>query len=262
MDFIKKHYEKILLGAVLLGLFVAVFLLQFMISNERQSLEDARTKILGRSPKPLPAPDVTRSEDALHRLKTLLALDFTTSNKLFNPVQWQKTLDGSLIKRGTELSMCQVTNISPLFTTITLDLVEMSDSGPRYVIGVAHDAAVNPALRRKKTYVATLNNKNNDIFVVREVKGPADNPSELILELSDTSERASVAKDKPFKRVDGYTADLKYDPERKTWPNRRIGATLSFGGEEYIIVAINKNEVVLSARSNLKKTSISYNPGS
>jgi hypothetical protein len=34
----------------------------------------------------------------------------------------------------------------------------------------------------------------------------------LILKLSD-GETATVSKDKPFQRVDGYSADLKYDPE-------------------------------------------------
>lgn len=261
MDFIKKHYEKILLGAVLLGLFVAVFFLQFMISSERESLTEARTKILGKAVKPLPSPDTTRSENVLRLLQFPFVLDFTTTNKLFNPVQWQKTLDGHLIKRGTELSMCQVTKISPLYTIITLDSIQASDSGPRYVMGVEREAATTAAQRRKKQYYATVNNKN-DAFVIREVKGPADNPTELILELNDSGERALLAKEKPFKRADGYTADLKYDPERKVWINRRVGSPISFGGEDYIIVAINKNEVVLSAKSNLKKTSIPYNPGS
>ena len=34
MDFIKKHYEKILLSAVLLGLVVLAVLLPFMISQD------------------------------------------------------------------------------------------------------------------------------------------------------------------------------------------------------------------------------------
>jgi hypothetical protein len=54
-------------------------------------------------------------------------------------------------------------------------------------------------------------------------------------------------------------ADLKFDPEGKKWPNQRVGSSLKFGNDEYIIVAINRNEVVLSAKSNQKKTTLTYN---
>ena len=42
MDFLKKHYEKVLLGVVLLGLAVAVAFLPFKIASEKQKLEDMR----------------------------------------------------------------------------------------------------------------------------------------------------------------------------------------------------------------------------
>ena len=80
----------------------------------------------------------------------------------------------------------------------------------------------------------------------------------MVLELNDTGQRATVAKDQPFRRVDGYMVDLKYAPETKTWTNRRVGASLSLNGEEYNIVVITENEVVLSAKSNQKKWTIKY----
>ena len=67
-----------------------------------------------------------------------------------------------------------------------------------------------------------------------------------------------MAKDQPFRRIDGYMVDLKYAPETKTWTSRRVGASLSFNGEDYKIVAITENEVVLSAKSNYKKWTIKY----
>jgi hypothetical protein len=88
----------------------------------------------------------------------------------------------------------------------------------------------------------------------------------LVLELTDSGERVAVAKDVPFRRVDGYTADLKYDPENRRWMNLRVGAggpgtaPITVEGESYIVVAINKNEVVMSAKSNNKKTSLPYHP--
>ena len=63
-----------------------------------------------------------------------------------------------------------------------------------------------------------------------------------------------VSKDAPFRRIDGYLAELRYPPENRTWPPRRKGDFMSFGGENYNIVAINENEVVLSAPSGKKTT--------
>ena len=75
------------------------------------------------------------------------------------------------------------------------------------------------------------------------------------------SAHAVVTREPTYKRIDGYTADLKYPPENKTWTGRRVGSPqLTFNGEEYNIVAITQNEVVLSAKSNQKKWTITFNP--
>jgi len=58
--------------------------------------------------------------------------------------------------------------------------------------------------------------------------------------------------------VDAYIAALKYSPEGKNWQDQRVGDDLKFAGDDYIVVAINQNEVVLSAKSNQKKTTLTY----
>jgi hypothetical protein len=71
-----------------------------------------------------------------------------------------------------------------------------------------------------------------------------------------------LSKEAPFDRVECYTADLKYAAqfENHTWNNKRanLPPPLAFNGEEYDIVSITDNEVVLKARSNGKKWSIPY----
>jgi frataxin-like iron-binding protein CyaY len=95
-----------------------------------------------------------------------------------------------------------------------------------------------------------------------DVKGKPEDPAQIIVELKDTGEKAVITKDQPFKRVDGYTADLHYDLEKKRWTARRVGSQISFNGEDYTIVAINQNEVVLSAKVNGKKWTIKSNSNS
>ena len=263
MDFLKKHYEKVLLGIVLVGLAIGTAFLPIMIASERESLEQMRLVIVNHPVKPLDEPDLTRQNEVFKRADTTLKLDFSSSNKLFNPVLWVKTPDGRIIKAeegNVGPKAVIVAKISPLYTVVSLDSVgPESDSGRRYVIGVQHEAALLASQRNKKQYYAVPDAKN-DAFVIREVKGPAEDPTEIIIELNDTGESVSVAKDRPFKREDGYIADLKYEPERKTWTNRRVNSLISFGGEDYKVVAIAKDEVVLSAISNNKKTPIFYNP--
>ena len=270
MDFLKKHYEKVLLGVVLLGLVVSAAFLPLMIAGERKSLQEMADKIINRPVKPLAALDLTKPDLLLRRTQTPLALDFKESNKLFNSVPWQKTPppESRLIKvqkGNVGVEAIVVTRTTPLYLIITLDGVSTNTTGVRYAIGVERESAPKPDQRRKKPYYASVNDKK-DTFVIREVKGPPDNPTELMLELNDTAEHVVLKKGIPFKQVDGYTADLKYDPERKTWLGVRAGVPpkppMIVAGEEYIIVAITKNEVVLSAKLNNKKTSIPYNPGS
>ena len=260
MDFIKKNYEKVLMGVVLLGLVVGAASLPVMISGERASLQAAAEAEIKRAPKPLAPLDLAKYEQLLARMQTPFTLDLATTNKLVNPMTWRKR-DGVPVKelpRNIGPEALVVTRVSPLYLTITLDGVSTNTPGARYVMSVEKEAA----RIKKKPYYPQLNLKN-DTFVLREVKGPADNPTEMLLELNDTGERAVVTKDKPFRRVDGYVADLKYPPENnRVWSNQRVGGPLRIEGEDYIIVAINKNEVILSAKPNGKKTSIPYNADS
>jgi len=258
MDFLKKHYEKVLLGVVLVGLAVAVAVLPFFISTEQQKLHDLTSGVLNPKVKPLTNLDLTVSEQALSRLASPATIDFGPPNRLFNPMPWQKAADGKIIP-GTKVgpTALLVTNITPLNLKLTLDKVEVIDSVPKYVIGIEKAAAPTPAQRAKRQTYCTLSPlSKNETFTMVDVKGKPDDPAQIIVELKDTGEKAAITKEKPFTRVDGYTADLHYDIEKKSWTNRRVGAQISFNGEDYTVVAINQNEVVLSAKVNGKKWTV------
>jgi hypothetical protein len=267
MDFVKKHYEKILLGFVLLGLVGALVFLPFMIANDQANLQKIKEGIFHSKVTPLPALDMARETNVLERLQSPYKLDFSTTNKLFNSVPWQRTPGGQLIKLASDnvVSLAVVTKITPLYLILTLDSIETNELGARYAISMEHQAAALPAQRGKRQHYASVGEKvgeKNDGFTVREVSGSPADPGtlKLIVQLTDTGETATVAKDKAFRRVDGYSADLKYDPEKKTWQGQRVNANLKFAGDDYIIVAIDQGAVILKARSNDKKTTLTYNP--
>ena len=264
MDFLKKHYEKVLLGVVLLGLAVAVAFLPFKIASDKQDLENKRNQLIHPKVNELTNLNLTAEEAILKRMVVPAKVDFSPPNKLFNPMPWQKAADGHLIKvdaTNVGPNAVTVTKMTPLYIELTLDSVTALDTGTRYVIGIKREAALNPRDRPKTQKYCSLNTKN-EIFTLRDVKAPPDNPTNVtvVLELNDTKQRVEVAKDQPFRRIDGYMVDLKYAPENKTWTSRRIGASLSFNGEDYKIVAIPENEVVLSAKSNQKNWTVKYSP--
>jgi len=261
MDFLKKHYEKLILGVVLVGLVVAAGFIPFKVATERKELEEKREALIPRSVKPLTNLDLTVSQTSLKRVSEPIVLNLSVPHRLYNPVPWQKGANGQLFRYDDSHigpKAVVINKLTPLFLVITLDNVNISDSGPRYVIGVQKEAAVMASQRIKKETYSKINDKN-DTFILRKVDGPADNPTKLTIELNDTGQTAVVTKEQPFKRIDGYMADLKYDPEKQTWNNCRVGRVLRFNGEDYNVVAISSNEVVLSAKSNQKKWPIQLN---
>ena len=74
----------------------------------------------------------------------------------------------------TDASAAVVTKITPLYFMVTFDSVETNGLAPRYVLGVEHQGADKPALRRKQQRYMSPGEKK-DSFILTEVKGdPAD----------------------------------------------------------------------------------------
>ena len=263
MDFLKKHYEKILLGIVLAGLVGALVFLPFYIGSETQKMADLRNQYINPPVKALTNLDLTVQSNAMLRLQSGYKLDFENGNKLFNPLEWQKGPDGQPVVRhlGNEgIKAVVVTNIAPLYLVLTLDSITTNELGARYVIGVEKQAEKTPAKRHKQQRYISLGDKPNDTFALVAVKGAPENPDALVVKLGDTGETTTVTKEKPYRRVDAYAADFRYDPEKRNFHGRRVGDKVSFNGTDYIVADVNQNELILSDQSNQKKTSLPFTP--
>jgi hypothetical protein len=259
MEFLKKNYEKVLLAVVLLGLTVAACGLPFIISAERNAL----AAYIGGNVshvKPIPPMDMSGLDAALQRAQAQVKLDYTTGHNLFNPVVWKKLADGRLLKETSENmegpEALVVTDIKPLY----LEISYSSQSGSGYLLHVKREAALRESERQGGDRLVSRDIKS-DLFTLQDVKGPAENPTELDLVWKATDEPIVITPGKPFRRVDGYTADLKYPLEAKTWTDRRVGSRpIYFANGAYNIVAITESNVVVSAESNKKKTTITFHP--
>lgn len=261
MQFLKKHYEKFLLGAVLAGLIGVLVFMLFYIAADKDAMEQNVNSLINPPVKQLPDLDLSTNLAVMARLQAPYVLDFETGNKLFNPFEWQKTADGRMVRKASlGAKIAAVTSITPLYLTLSLDSVKTNEFGVRYVIGVEDQASSSLAKRHKQTRYISLGDKPNDAFALLDVKGPPDNPESLVLKLVDSGDTITVGPGKPFRRVDAYTADLRYDPEKKVFRNRRTGDRISFGGTDYLIVEVNQHEVVLADQTNQKKTSLPFKP--
>jgi hypothetical protein len=270
MQFIKNHYEKILLGAVLLGLVGTLVGMWFVIEADKQRMRDITIVYFPSHVEKLPDLDLAREDAAMKRLAAPLALDFSTTNKLFNPVQWQMDANHRMIK-STQLGpdKAVITKITPLYYIINLVSATTNELGARYAFRIEDEAATYPMHRRPRPHYASVGDKVTDTlvggkdegFTLVDVKGPLDDPTAVDLKLTDTGQTVAVAKDKPYRHVDGYTADLKYEPENNfKATGLRVGSHVQFAGDSFNIIAIEQNAVVMLAQSNQKKWTLPYAP--
>jgi hypothetical protein len=261
MDFLKKHYEKILLSVVLLGLVGALVFMALIIPIEQAKVKDIGEGIIRGKVVALTNLDLTRESNVVGRVQSPYKLDFEPPNRLFNPMEWKRLPDGTMVpmERITPQTAV-VTNITPLYLILNLDTVETNELGARYVISVERQAASSLAMRHKQQRYVSMDDTKKDVFTLLQVKGPPENPEGLVLRLADSGQTITLSKNVPFRRVDAYMADIKYEPEKLSWANQRIGNHLRFAGDDYTIVDISSNEVVLSAQSNQKKWTLRYTP--
>jgi hypothetical protein len=264
MSFIKKNYEKVLLGAVLLGLVGSLLAMPVIIQHDKDALATIVNGIVNAPPKPLPPLNMATEEAALARVQAPYTLDFETTNRLFNPVKWQKRTDGGWIKIATGnevgLGAIKVTSVKPLYYILRLDRVEPANqfSGARYVISIEQQNAEQSSQRRPKQHYLSSGEKDEALSLV-SATGPANEP-QLVLQILRSGETVSLGQNKPYQEVDGYAADLTYAPEGKKWNDQRVGGDLKFNRSEYKVVVIDPSEVVISAESNQKKTTLPYQP--
>jgi len=263
MEFIKKNYEKILLGLVLAGLIGVLIFMFFYVSADHEAMVSTSTGFITRIAPPLPDLDLSTESQTMSRLQGDYELDFDKTNKLFNTMEWQKTADGTLIKisSGNEVgpNAAKVTNIQPLYLKLTFDSAMTNEFGARYQVYVEQQAEKLNYKRRPQQHFVSVGDKN-DTFQLLSVVGDPANPEALVVKLADSGETVKVPRGQPYQRVDAYSADFRYDLEKKVFNGKRVGDRLSFGGVDYLVVEVNQNDLILSDQSNQRKYSLPFAP--
>ena len=265
MQFLKNNYDKVLLAVVIILALGILAFLPILVSQDKKKLDDLLSQVIDKPPKPLPPLDLTKADALLKRAQSTVSLDLANGHKLFNPVRWQMKADHSVFPNpaGKEIEKLEITKISPLYEVYSFTGASVTAGLPtHYGIGITHEAAAAAAQRSVKVTYAAMNQTTNN-FTVVSAEGPDEDPTSVTLEFSDTHEKVSISKDKPYRRVEGYIADLRYPPENnKPFLNRRKtdSTLIYFAGESYKIIDIKESEVVLLQQSNQKQWIKELNP--
>jgi hypothetical protein len=263
MQFLKKNYEKIILGVVVLAALGLVASLPFLVSSEKQKLAEQEQTVIKFNSTPLQSLDMSKEDEFIQRAHQSIAVNLDSPHKIFNPVRWQLKNNAPYWNpAGQEIQKLMVAKISPLNEIYSLTSVSASEGLPtHYGIGITHQAAASPGARNLKTTYAAMNQTTNN-FTIVAAEGTDVESASVTLELSDTGKRVTITKTKPYERPEGYIADLVYQPENKQFPNRRKtdATSICFANECYKIVDITEREVVLLQLSNQKIWTKEYNP--
>lgn len=265
LETIKKHYEKLILSVVLLGLAVAAGYLPVKISNDRAELQQQFEQIRNRPAKPLDPLDTNLLARALAETKEPFEVALAAPpHNTINPVEWHRERPGSPLERSalrpTGASRADVTRVNPLHRS--LSWVNTSSDGTNYLLRY-EDQSVPPGTRRTTQSYVVVGQKLGPVTLTEARPNPEE-ATELVVEFAEGGESVTITTDRPFRQVAGYTADLRYDPENLRWRDQRVGASLRFANQEYTINAINliapgQFEVVLSAKQTGKKTTLPFN---
>ncbi len=252
MEFLKNHYEKLILGVIVLGLVISAVMVSMKTSDEEISFSAYERKA-----SPI---DLSTNEAAMARFDTEHELNLEDKHYLFNPGVWQRKPDGSFIT-GSQLGPKGLTikDIRPLkFMVVFADTT--TGSTPRCSMRIQR---VTPPGERglpeavSSTLMAV--GDENDFFTLTEMR-PPEAPQEVILQMKNSEEVVTLEKGgEPYQRIEGYIADLRYDAENKNFDRVREKSSLVLSGETNNIVSVTSDEIVLINPVTTLRTTLKYN---
>lgn len=244
LQFLKQHYEKLVLCAVIVCLVWAAVALPKQVSEVKET------------PPPPPPPTGKAVEMAPLNTAPLVAaieqvtnppnLTMSGEHNLFNPVVWKRKSNGDLIKLlKTGADALEVSNIAPQYLTIAID----RQSGDGFFM-----YAQGPSGHRTNSYL-TLNEVSHD----KSYKLVGTNEPLKVVLLNEDNKEVEVSKNRPYQEVVGYITDLYYRPDLKNFPKEHVDSTFTLDGDPYKIVAITADTVTVQQSTTTERTTISWN---
>ena len=269
MQFLKNHYEKIILSIILLGLIGAVVVLFIKVNDEKNKMQKIENELVVGS-KEVAVRDHAEFVDALAKGTNSPSIDLGRGHLLFNSYKWVVDGNGKIIKVDSEDKLgpgaIKVLGVTNLNFVISLSRVSGGGDNPSYQISTKRDVldrvARNHYVKAKDKAKPFPYGETNITFTLKEVRGEPSKPTELILDLEKPDELGGIVEitvkpEEPYKELIGREADLEYPPLNKLFPKVKVGDSLNLGSESYKVIAITDRQVIFEAQ-NKKRTIINY----
>ena len=281
MEFFKNHYEKIVLGLMLLLMASGAVLLVVEAGSVQDRLKDYRGLTVDGNGKPPPTQDMETLKSLLNRATQPSQTDFASVHRVFNPMAWYVDTNGNLIA-GTKVGVSQMAVHSITPQRLLLELVSMGGTPDRPFVSISVTKEFAPTVplqaKTRKTFfvnatntaaIATSANPNTLdlqrklVLLVREAAGTPENP-ELKCELHEPGKdglKFNLTKAQGHVSVVEYIANIQYLVETNfAWPKARKDTSMTFAGDTNIVVEVTASNVVVRAVSNDKLTTLPLGP--
>jgi hypothetical protein len=251
----RQHYEKIILSVALLLLAGAVIYLFNESKTQADKIRAIPTGYEKKKVNPVQPVELSGFLAVLKQADKPPLLDFSEPHNLFNPVQWRipkgskdpiKVVSQDLV--GAKAM--QIVTIRPLHLSVAYGQAVSSGTGAELVVNgyrlyLTNDLARPPTPRIARPYVSVNVTNKETPFILREVKGSAQEPEEFTAEFKEGG-KFSFAPAKPYFKIIGYEADLRFPNSTNTTGFVRKGGSIDIDGQPHKVVDITPNEVVLS----------------
>ena len=273
MEFLKNHYEKILLSLVLIGLAGAAVMLAIQALETRTQMSDL--SVLKPNVKKAPDADNLGSySNALRNAKAPQRVDFDGAHKIFNPEKvLRNQLTGVLIPNGeVGPKNLQIKQIRPLRLVVRAESKTIVGRKRLYLHYLAEFEQGSMGMRWNKRTISKVGSK---IYMV----GPLSKMKQMMFTVNDIGDQAdeiSVDLDltiggglpvpiqlrgtNAWEREMEYSIDLHYPPESRDFLNVRANTALfpAFGGDTNFVIQITSNAVTLRSMSNQKRITLRW----
>jgi len=265
----RQHYEKLILTVALLVLAGACYFLYQARVVEEEKIKAIPGDFKTRKVKPVHAADITGIQAALQHAERPVPVNLSGPHYLFNPVEWRldratQTPVKIRSEKDVGVQAMQLVGTKPLQLQIVFGSPTTSGAEDQLVVlgYLTHSTneTIHPrsTLRKVSTVVNVGETNRQAVFYLREVKGDVRQPTELVGELKEFGgEKFTFAPGRPYTRVLTYEAELRHKPNpEKKYLGIRTNSVVDIEGQNYKVVDITPERVVLSDDSNGKQYSI------
>lgn len=271
MEFLKNHYEKIILSVVLVGLIGTAGFLALQSMGFRSMMTDTR-ELKPIPQKPSEASRTNEFNQALTNARAPQEVDFDGDHKIFSPEKIIKNLATEEVLTAKQVGPKNlvVQAIQSHALSLQQEVRTLLDKKSLYVKYLPEYEYGAVATRWGKSTVRegrkinlsgpVSRSKGIELTVVKapeNLEDAAQIQTDLELVIGGgLPEKLTLQGEAIWKKDILFSAALYYPPTKQEYKEVRVGTPLVFAGDTNTVIQITESEVTMRATSNNKRTTI------